>query len=133
MAADTAGLIEAFELPRATLIGFSLGRLAAQKSALASLRSVLAAVLIGSLGRKDVTRRQLAQDAARDITATPLPAPSSVSRALQLFGPTTLGNDAWMARYLAGVEPSTSPTPGLVGQQLASSAYNDRLKRTRRH
>jgi hypothetical protein len=63
-----------------------------------------------------------------DITATPPPATPAVTRALQLFGPNTLDDDAWMTEYLANAAPSMSPTPGLIGQQLASTAYDNRLR-----
>ena len=53
--------------------------------------------------------------------------PSPVERALQLFGPATLGNDEWMARYLAAGEKPPTVTPGLIGQQSASSSYDNRL------
>lgn len=127
MAADAAGLIEALALPPSTVVGFSLGALVAQELALARPDLIRAAVLIGSLGRKDVTRRQLAHDAARDITSAHASGPSAAVRALQLFGPSTLGDDDWMTRYLAGAGASVEATPGLVGQQLASSAYDNRL------
>lgn len=128
MAADTAGLIEALQLESTAVVGFSLGALIAQELTLARPDLVRAAVLMGSLGRKDLTRRHLAEQAARDLTAPQPPATSAMVRALQLFGPATLDDDAWMATYLARADSPINVTPGLIGQQLASTAYDDRLE-----
>jgi pimeloyl-ACP methyl ester carboxylesterase len=127
MAADTAALIEGLGVKPVPVVGFSLGALITQELALARPDLVSAAVLIGSLGRKDLVRRRLAQDAARAVTTPEPRLPSPVERALQLFGPATLGNDEWMERYLEAGEQPPTVTPGLIGQQSASSSYDNRL------
>jgi pimeloyl-ACP methyl ester carboxylesterase len=68
MAADTAALIGALDLPAVSVVGFSLGALIAQELALAHPRFVRAVVLVGSLGRKDLTRRRLGEHAAEELT-----------------------------------------------------------------
>jgi pimeloyl-ACP methyl ester carboxylesterase len=50
-------------------------------------------------------------------------------RALQLFGPDRLGDDEWIAGYLALADRTpVELNDGLVGQQLAGTAYDDRLE-----
>lgn len=129
MATDTAALIESLGLSRAGVVGFSLGALITQELALARPDLVSTAVLVGSLGRKDLTRRRLGEDAARGVTAkTPPAALSGVVRALTLFGPARLDDDVWMATYLSMTEETeVEMNDGLVGQQLASTAYDNRL------
>jgi pimeloyl-ACP methyl ester carboxylesterase len=95
------------------VVGFSLGALITQELALGRPELVSAAVLIGSLGRKDLVRRRLGQQAARTVTRPQPRLPAPVERALQLFGPATLGNDEWMARYLAIAVVAL----GSIGQQ----------------
>jgi pimeloyl-ACP methyl ester carboxylesterase len=54
-----------------------------------------------------------------------------VTRALQLFGPARLDNDRWIQAYLdtaqADVDPEPESREGLLGQQEATTAYDDRL------
>ena len=127
MATDTAGLIEGLDVAPLPVVGFSLGALITQELALARPDLVSSAVLVGSLGRKDLVRRHLAQHAALVVTEPEPRLPSPVERALQLFGPATLANDEWIAAFLEADAAAAEILPGLIGQQLASSGYDDRL------
>ena len=112
MANDTAALIERLDIGPVPVVGFSLGALITQELALARPDLVTAAVVIGSLGRKDLVRRRLGDDAARALTAAqPVRSLSPVERALQLFGPRTLDDDQWMAAFLARNEQPQTVTP----------------------
>ena len=129
MAADAAALIGTMQLGTAAVVGFSLGALIAQELALARPDVVRAAVLIGSMGRKDLLRRRLGEHAAREVSTLGATTMSAAVRALQLFGPDRLDDDAWIGRYLAiANETSGDAHDGLVGQQSASTAYDDRLE-----
>jgi pimeloyl-ACP methyl ester carboxylesterase len=80
IATDTAALIEGLGVGPMPVVGFSLGALITQELALARPELVSAAVLIGSLGRKDVVRRRLGQQAARAMTGPEPRLPSPVER-----------------------------------------------------
>ena len=84
-------------------------------------------MLVGSLGRKDLVRRRLGQHAALPLTRAEPRVLSPVERGLQLLGPATLGDDEWMATFFKANEQPPTITPGLIGQQLASSGYDERL------
>jgi pimeloyl-ACP methyl ester carboxylesterase len=115
------------------MIGYSMGALVTQELALAHPELLHGAALLGTLGRKDVMRRALfdaslttlrsGQRLPRDVEV--------VTGALQLFAPTRLDDDRWAQAYLdiaqAGVDPDPDTRQGLLGQQEATTAYDNRL------
>src|SRR5712691_9593801 len=69
LVADVVGLIDVLGISAAFVVGHSLGAIVAQEVALAHPELVRAAVLLGTLGRKDLTRRELAHRALADLQA----------------------------------------------------------------
>jgi pimeloyl-ACP methyl ester carboxylesterase len=126
---DAAGLLEGLGLAPSFVAGHSLGAIVAQELALARPDLVRAAVLLGTLGRKDMTRRELGRRALADLTKGVQPRVSDPAvRALTMFGRHVLADDTWMQDYFAAAERSPDPDPaGLLGLQHASAAYDDRL------
>jgi pimeloyl-ACP methyl ester carboxylesterase len=126
---DAAGLLEALDVAPSFVAGHSLGAVVAQELALERPDLVRAGALLGTLGRKDLTRRELGRRALADLSAdTESRASDPVVRALTMFGRDVLSDDAWMQQYFAAVDhaPEADRT-GVLGLQHASTAYDDRL------
>ena len=133
MAADAAALIDALDIGPVTMIGYSMGALVAQELGLARPDLLRGVALLGTLGRKDVMRRALfdaSLDSLRSGHRCP-PKLGAVTRALQLFAPTRLDDDRWAQAYLrltrALSDSDANTRTGLLGQQEATTAYDDRL------
>jgi len=128
--ADVAGLIQALGIAPAFLVGHSFGAIVAQEVALVHPELVRAAVLIGTLGRKDLTRRELGLRALADLEAGAAARPSDAAvRALTMFGHDTLADDDWMQAYFSATDRGPVPDlVGVLGLQHASTAYDDRLR-----
>jgi pimeloyl-ACP methyl ester carboxylesterase len=137
MAADLAGLIEHVASHPVALIGYSMGALVAQEVALARAELLRGLLLLGTLGRKDAMRRALFDASAETLrSGQRLPrCMEVVHQALHLFGPTRLDDDRWIQGYLdwalAAPDPSPDSRAGLLGQQEATTAYDDRLNALR--
>lgn len=135
MAVDAAELIEQLSDDPVAVIGYSMGALIAQELALSRPDLCRGAALLGTLGRKDVFRRALFEASLDELRAVPdLPRQINVvTRALQLFAPDRLDDDHWAQRYLDMALDTTTPDldpdlrRGLLGQQAATTAYDDRL------
>jgi pimeloyl-ACP methyl ester carboxylesterase len=128
LVADAASLIEALDVAPTLVVSHSLGAIVAQELALMHPELVRAAVLMGTLGRKDLTRRELGQRVLADLEANVGPRTAdAVFRALTLFGRQVLADDEWMRAYLSSAETVTIDQLGAVGLQHASTAYDNRL------
>jgi pimeloyl-ACP methyl ester carboxylesterase len=133
MVSDVAGLIEELADGSVAMVGYSMGALVTQELALARPDLLRGAVLLGTLGRKDCMRRALF-DASLDALESGQwrpPKLEAVTRALELFAPSRLDDDGWAQAYLGtanvGVEGDRDTMTGLLGQQEATTAYDDRL------
>ena len=129
LVADVVGLIEALGIAPVFVVGHSLGAIVAQEVALAHPELVRAAVLLGTLGRKDLTRRELGHRALADLEAGGASRPSDVAvRALTMFGRDALADDEWMREYFSAADSAPGSDPdGVLGLQHASTTYDDRL------
>jgi pimeloyl-ACP methyl ester carboxylesterase len=135
MAADAAALIAELASGPVAMIGYSMGALITQEVALARPDLLRGAVLLGTLARKDVMRRALFDASLATLrSGQRLPREMEVvTRALQLFAPARLDNDRWAQAYLdlalAGADADRDPEirQGLLGQQEATTAYDNRL------
>lgn len=133
MAGDAAGIIEALGFGAVAMIGYSMGALVTQELALGRPELLRGAALLGTLGRKDVMRRFLFDASLKALrSGQRLPREMEVvTRALQLFAPARLDDDRWAQAYLdmalSGSELDANGWTGLLGQQEATTAYDDRL------
>ena len=129
LVADVAGLIQALGIAPAFVVGHSFGAIVTQEVALAHPELVRAAALLGTLGRKDLTRRELGLRTLADLEAGVTPRLSDTAvRALTMFGHGVLADDEWMRAYFSSVDGAPSPDlVGVLGLQHASTAYDDRL------
>jgi pimeloyl-ACP methyl ester carboxylesterase len=88
---------------------------------------------LGTLGRKDVFRKALFEASLEALhSGQRLPASMEVvSKGMQLFGPARLDDDAWARQYLRiaseNAPRDTAVISGLLGQQAATTNYDDRL------
>jgi len=131
LAGDAAGLIETLGLGPCWVAGLSLGALITQELALARPELVRGAVMMGTVGRTNVTLRawagaQLA--AARAGVVLP-PELDAVTVAMQVISPPHQLDDAFMAPWLELM--AAAPVwdgPGREGQYAADLAYDDRLE-----
>jgi len=133
MARDAAGAMERLFTGRAAVVGYSMGALIAQELALLRPDLLRGLVLLGTLARKDVMRRALfdgSLEALRSGVRLPRTL-EAVGSALRLFGPATLDDDEWARTYLArsteAGEWTEAVQRGLLGQQAATTAYDNRL------
>lgn len=132
MVQDLAGLIDYLDAAPTLVVGYSLGAFVTQELALARPDLVRGVVLLGTLGRKDATRKALADAALEAVRAGARmpPAYEAVTQALTLFGRTRLADDRWMEAFLKrSRETAVLPLSiGILGQQEASTAYDHRLR-----
>ena len=132
MAADAAGLIAEVADGPVAMVGYSMGALVTQELALLRPDLLRCAVLLGTLGRKDVMRRALFDASLASLrSGRRLPRDlSAVTGALQLFGPARLDDDQWAQTYLDSAlvdNDANVDWQGLIGQQEATAAYDERL------
>lgn len=133
MAADVAGLVVELAAGPVAMIGYSMGALVTQELALEHPELLRGAALLGTLGRKDAMRRALFEASLATLrSGQRLPRTMEVvTRALQLFAPARLDDDRWAQAYLdmalAGADPDPETRRGLLGQQEATTAYDNRL------
>jgi pimeloyl-ACP methyl ester carboxylesterase len=134
MATDAAGLIETLGCAPVAVIGYSMGAFVAQELALARPALLRGVALLGTLGRKNVFRRALFDATLHGLRSGVrlLRHLEVVTRALQLFAPARLDDERWAGAYLdralAADGPAADGRRGLLGQQEATTAYDDRLE-----
>jgi pimeloyl-ACP methyl ester carboxylesterase len=133
MAADARGLIDEVAETPVVAVGYSMGALVIQELVLRRPEMCRGAALLGTLARKDNFRRALFAASLEALRAGhEMPADLQlVTRAMQLFGPARLDDDRWARKYLKHASAATAPDPdtrrGLLGQQAATTDYDNRL------
>jgi pimeloyl-ACP methyl ester carboxylesterase len=130
LAADAAGLIEALELTRCRVVGYSVGAMVAQELALARPDLVRAAVLIATMGRHGAWEGAFTRGTVELLrSGVELPRLYDAANLLaQIFEPAKLADDAFMKAMLAALSAQRWDGPGCLGQWEATAAYDDRLE-----
>lgn len=126
LAEDVAALIEALELPRCAIVGYSLGAMLILELAMKRPELISRAALVGVPWKPSALQRAIQEDAVARLRAgTVLPAAlEGIYRALYLFGPRALNRDAFIEPYLEGLQGiGESGGHGDIGHAEASSSY----------
>jgi pimeloyl-ACP methyl ester carboxylesterase len=125
---DVLALVGHLGITNCRFVGTSLGAYVVQELALQRPDVVRQAVLMATRGRSDAMRSALARAeiALADSGATLPPGYEAAVRAMQVFSPCTLADDARITDWLDLLECSSKRGPG-VRAQLALDPIPDRL------